>query len=157
MAEGKYIKVKLDLHPAKRWEKPKWVTDKDIDDIDRMLYNDLKDEFDEMITEGMDIQDFSWIDKLLVEDEQYSPLEEPYENYAISTYGRIFSGKRKQSVVTSSTGKRFYVMLLGASVNMNKEFAKRGWIFVPSFIREKHKQYGWRVYTSKLFKKNNKE
>ena len=138
------VKLKIDLHQPKKWEKHKWVTEKDIQDYEAAIYNDL--DITDLIKGDIPEVDYSFLDRIMVEDEIYAPLEGLIDDYYITTFGRIISTKRMKTIKPSIYTNSIAVLVRQELVNFKKEFIRLGWIYSPSLIKEKYKKYNWPVY-----------
>ena len=136
-------KILLKLHQPHKWDKSKYISDDEYFELEKLIYNDkpltkyynkYQEEFDD-----------TWLQQVLKEDEVYKYLESPVDNYAITTYGRVFNIKTMRQVKPSLHVNTFTVSLKDCSINFKREFIKNNWIYSPSFIKEQYKKYGWKV------------
>jgi len=141
------IKLKLTLQPPKKWERPNYVTQDDIDQYEYLIYNDL--DVKRKIDKDIPKYNFEWVDKYLVEDEEWVQMAEPLETYCITSFGRVFSSNRKRPIKPIKVRNNFYITLKGESVVFRREFFKNDWTYSPSLISQKYKQYGWSYLKSK--------
>jgi hypothetical protein len=149
--KNKMLKLKLHLHQPKKWQKHNWITDNDIDDYERAIYNDL--DVTPLLERDLPDIDYSFLDNLMVEDEVYSQLEGKFDNYFITTYGRIINVKTKKTIKPTLYPNNISILLKLQLVSFKKEFIRLGWIYSQSFILEKYKEYKWRHHTVKYRKK----
>lgn len=138
----------IKLHQPKKWEKPKYVSDKEYDYVESLIYNDQDKQFREyMLAKDMAIS-ATWIDQYLIDDEIYEPCTSD-ENYFITTYGRVFSSKRIKQLGMVQIGSKLQVGIgTRQFVDIAKEFNEQGWIFSRAFILEKYDLYGWNYKTN---------
>lgn len=141
------LKLKLQLHQPKKWERHNWVTEKDIDDYEAAIYNDL--DITHLIKGDIPEVDYSFLDRIMVEDEVYAPLEGLLDDYFITTFGRIISTRRMKTVKPNMFSNSINVSLRQEPVSLKKEFIRLGWIYSPSLIKEKYKQYNWPIFVKK--------
>ena len=140
------IKLKLKLHPPKKWEKIDYVTKNDIEQYEHLIYNDL--DITRKIESDIPSYDYKWVDKYLVEDEEYVQLEAPVEMYCMTSLGRVFSYRGRKQIKPMKSGSNFYITLKGKTVVYRKEFFKNDWAYSPSLIEQKYNQYGWKYFSS---------
>ena len=142
--KSKGLKLKLTLHQPKKWEKHNWVTQDDIDAYENIIYNDLN--LSRAIEEDIPQLDTHFLNMVLVEDETYAVLSGKLDNYCITTYGRIINLDRRKLVQPTLHINSIHVFLKGVSLSFKPIFKELGWIYSPSFIKEKYKQYGWNAF-----------
>jgi hypothetical protein len=145
--KSKGLKLKLTLHQPKKWEKHNWVTQSDIDAYENIIYNDLN--LYRALDKDIPKVDTPFLDMVLVEDETYAILPDNLDNYCITTYGRVINLNRKKLVQPTIHVNSMYTFLKGKNISFKTVFNELGWIYSPSFIKEKYKEYGWKAYTNK--------
>lgn len=138
------LKLKLDLHQPKKWDKIKYVTQDEVDQYEYLIYNDLN--IIKKLDRDIPKYDFKWVKEYLVEDEEYKQLEGEANTYCITSFGRVFSSGRKKSVKPIKLNNNFYITLKGVSVVFRKEFFKNDWTYSPSVIASNYEKYGWKYY-----------
>tara|TARA_R110000822_G_scaffold46727_3_gene124331 strand:- start:3990 stop:4424 length:435 start_codon:yes stop_codon:yes gene_type:complete len=141
------LKLKLELHQPKKWDKTPYVTQDEVDQYEYLIYNDLS--ISKKLDRDIPKYTFEWVDKFLVENEEYRQLEGDINTYCITSFGRIFSSGRKKSVKPIKVRNNFYITLKGESIVFRKEFFKYDWTYSPSVILGNYKKYGWKYYEPK--------
>lgn len=145
--KSKGVKLMIKLHQPKKWEKVKYVSDKEYDYVESLIYNDQNNQFKEyMLAKDMAISS-TWIDQYLIDDEIYETCT-LNDNYFVTTYGRVFSAKRNKQLVLVQIGSKLNVGIGGQNIDLSKEFVEQGWIYSRSFIIEKYEQFGWKYKTA---------
>jgi len=130
--------------------KHNWVTEQDVEDFESLIYNDRS--ILPKIIENVPQIDTLWIESVLVEDEQWKVLPEPFDSYILTSFGRIFNfGSRRQIVITTIFGQWGW-RNKGVQIKFNKEFVENGWIFSKSLLQQKYAKYGWKSYSGKIDK-----
>lgn len=134
-------KILLKLYQEKKWEKIPFVSDDEIEQYEKYIYNDLN------LKEHLDKHDekysVEWMNDILKEDEMVVFFPSPIDNYVLTSFGRIFNVERKKSIKLNLSGNLFSITIKGKTINVKKYFIDNGWIYSGSLIRQKHDQYGW--------------
>lgn len=138
-----FIKLKLTLHPPKKWEKNKYLTDEEIEMYERAIYNDL--DVSKVFEQTDPTSDLTFLNEILVEDEVYGEVDEPTGNYFITTYGRVINVHRKNMLKPVLHNVNMSITLQSGLINFKKEFIRLGWIYSQSFILQKYKEYNWKI------------
>lgn len=146
-SRGKGLKLMIKLHQPKKWEKPKYISDREYDYVESLIYNDQNIRFKEYMQEREQEISATWIESFLVEDEAYAQCITD-ENYFFTTFGRIFSSKRTKQLALVQIGSKLQVGIGNKAIDLGTEFNEQGWIFSRSFIIEKYEQYGWNYKTN---------
>lgn len=141
------IKLKLKLHQPKKWVKNNYVSQDDIDQFEYLIYNDL--DITKKIQRDIPTYNFNWVDKHLVDDEEYAPLGDPLNMYCITSYGRIFSNRGKKMIKPIKIVNNFYITLKGTTVTYRKEFLNNDWAYSSFNIVNNYNKYGWSYLKSK--------
>lgn len=136
-------KILLKLHQPYKWKKHNYVTDKDYEEAERVIYNNLSS--DKLLSSSIE-DDLDWLQEIFKEDESYAFLKDDLSNYIITTFGRIINTKNKKQIQPNVNGNTFTIVVKGTSVNFRKEFLEQGWIYSGAFIKQKYEQYSWRYY-----------
>tara|TARA_R110000868_G_scaffold147020_2_gene368173 strand:+ start:357 stop:782 length:426 start_codon:yes stop_codon:yes gene_type:complete len=136
----------LKLHQPHKWSKVKHISDDEYYEFERRINNGLST--DSLYDLELSDADIKWLDNTLVEDEAYTFLNSPLDNYVITTYGRVINMKSRRIIKVTFTNKQVYLFLKGISMPLRTAFKDFGWIYVPSLIYSKYKEYNWRHFDS---------
>lgn len=147
--KNKATKLKLILHQPKKWDRQDWVTQEDYEDYESIIYNDLN--LLEKIEKDIPQLDLGFLDTVLIEDEAYAKIPGDHDNYYITTYGRVFNIKNYKQLAPSFSKNAVSMMIKGDSIRYKRLFPNLGWIYSPSFIKQKYKENGWNYYTNKNY------
>lgn len=134
-------KILLKLHQPKKWDKSEYISDEEVAEYEKLIYNDL--DVVKHIKKQSQEYDDSWIKDVLKEDETYIVLQHPLDNYALTSFGRIFNIKSMRQIKLNLTNNSFTITIKGKTINVKKLFVENGWIYSGSLLRQKHDQYKW--------------
>jgi hypothetical protein len=84
------------------------------------------------------------LDKLVMEEEQYSLFDSKCEGYAITSFGRVFNAKHINQVVVYFSRTEIKTTIRQDKINFATEFARLGWSFNINDIKRKYDENKWK-------------
>jgi len=140
MASAEYnsrqFKVYLDAEKA--WEIIEYKAmgyDRDIDE----LYPD------EFITERNKQKYIDVINKLLIDNEEYTLLEDMCEGYALTSFGRVINCKYGSIVIIYFTNQALSVSIRGVKIDFAGQFMKMGWLYDIDKVKRIYNENKWLI------------
>lgn len=123
----------------KKWEKQQYVTAKDIDDFEHLIYNNL-DVKERLVSEFITV-DSEWINEILKPEEEYAELSYPLDKYAVTSFGRILNIKTKKQLVLQNVTSNFYFQ----RHRLQDLLTQNGFIYSKKVINDYYKKYNWKT------------
>ncbi len=122
----------------------KYITDEEIDFLTNAIYNDALSFDDESLSEVV-VSHFNEevLKELLIEGEQWVPLEGFKDHYVITNYSRILNTKTGKVLKTMFSRKQNFYNMNYDRVQALKEFERIGWRYDREEVLNRFEERGW--------------
>ena len=142
-------KEKRDKFKPYPWKKKPTFSQKRLDELNRLIYNDatLEEIYDaSSVRKPKKIcYNEEVAKKLMLEGEKFVRLDEPVQQFIVTSKGRLINTQTVKQLKVGITNYNIFWFANGAHINIGKVFEQIGWEFDVYDIAEEYIERGWRL------------